>query len=218
MEFTKPQNSASGTTKTIYLIRHGQTDFNLQGIVQGCGVDTDLNETGRWQAQQFFDAYHHIDFDPVFVSRLKRTHQTVAPFIHKKNANHIIIPELDEINWGIMEGVVPTEESHASFHQMVAEWRSGNLHTAVEGGETPAELYGRQKTGLQTLEKHIAAKPVLVCMHGRAMRSFLCLLTNHPLHLMDDFEHTNVCLYILEKNSDEAYYRILLNNSNTHLG
>ncbi|EJF08716.1 histidine phosphatase family protein, partial [Pontibacter sp. BAB1700] len=33
--------------KKIYLIRHGQTDFNLQGIVQGSGVDASLNELGR---------------------------------------------------------------------------------------------------------------------------------------------------------------------------
>jgi len=217
MESNLPQNSASATTKTIYLIRHGQTDLNRQGIIQGCGVDTDLNETGRDQAQRFFEAYRHIDFNSVFVSRLKRTHQTVEPFIREKKSVHFIIPELDEINWGIMEGVFPTEESHASFHRMVAEWRAGNLHTAVEGGETPTELYERQKTGLQTLEKHITDKPVLVCMHGRAMRSFLCLLTNHPLYLMDDFEHTNVCLYILEKNSSDKHYRIILNNSSAHL-
>jgi probable phosphoglycerate mutase len=218
MESNLPQNSATGATKTIYLIRHGQTDFNKQGIVQGCGVDTDLNETGHWQARRFFETYQHIDFDPVFVSRLKRTHQTVAPFIRHKNTSHFIVPELDEINWGIMEGAVPTEESQSAFHRMVAAWRTGNLHTAVEGGETPAELFERQKLGLQTLEKHITEKPALVCMHGRAMRSFLCLLTNHPLQLMDDFEHTNVCLYILEKNSSDTHYRIMLNNCSAHLG
>jgi probable phosphoglycerate mutase len=116
-----------------------------------------------------------------------------------------------------MEGMVPTEESHAAFHQMVASWRSGNLDTAVEGGETPAQLYARQKQGLVTIEKHITDKPALVCMHGRAMRSFLCLLTNHPLHLMDDFEHNNVCLYILQKSSSEDYYRIIRNNCSNHL-
>jgi probable phosphoglycerate mutase len=217
MESNLPQNSPTDSTKTIYLIRHGQTDFNKMGIVQGCGVDTDLNEKGNWQARRFFEVYQHIDFEPIFVSRLKRTHQTVAPFTTEKNAPHIIVPELDEINWGIMEGMVPTEESHAAFHQMVASWRAGNLDTAVEGGETPAQLYARQKHGLVTIEKHITDKPALVCMHGRAMRSFLCLLTNHPLHLMDDFEHNNVCLYILQKSNREDYYRIILNNCSAHL-
>ena len=158
-----------------------------------------------------------MDFDPIFVSRLKRTHQTVAPFTNVHNRFIHIIPELDEINWGIMEGMVPTEVGRESFHRMIAEWRAGNLHTAVEGGETPAALFERQKRGLQTLEKHITEKPALVCMHGRAMRSFLCLLTNHPLQLMDDFEHDNVCLYILKKEPQDQHYQIILNNCSNHL-
>lgn len=211
------QNSTSETTKTIYLIRHGQTDFNRLGIVQGCGVDTDLNETGLWQARRFFEAYQHMEFGHIFVSRLKRTHQTVAPFTRERNIQPFIVPELDEINWGIMEGEVPTPESHEEFLRMVAAWRAGNLHTAVEGGETPAALFERQKEGLKTLEKQMTDKPALVCMHGRAMRSFLCLLTKHPLQLMDDFEHNNVCLYVLEKAANEEYYRIILHNCSAHL-
>ena len=41
--------------KHIYLVRHGQTDFNLKGIVQGSGVDASINETGLKQAQAFYD-------------------------------------------------------------------------------------------------------------------------------------------------------------------
>ena len=180
-------------------------------------MDTDLNETGRDQAQRFFEAYSHLDFEPVFVSRLKRTHQTVAPFVELKNNALCIIPELDEINWGIMEGMIPTPESSARFHEMVASWRNGNLNSAVEGGETPAALFERQKKGLKAIEEQLADKPALVCMHGRAMRSFLCLMTNHPLNLMDDFEHNNVCLYVLQKQLHETHYRIVLHNCTAHL-
>jgi probable phosphoglycerate mutase len=217
MESNLLQNSASEATKTIYLIRHGQTDFNKMGIVQGCGVDTDLNATGRLQAQRFYEAYTHLSFEPIFVSRLRRTHQTVAPFAENKNTPVKIVPELDEINWGIMEGIAPTPESTAQFHEIVASWRNGNLHTAVEGGETPAALYERQILGLKTIEANISDKPALVCMHGRAMRSFLCLLTNHPLHLMDDFEHHNVCLYILTKQPLESHYQFFRHNCTAHL-
>ena len=57
------QNSTTMSKKTIYLIRHGQTDFNKQGIVQGSGVDSSLNDEGHAQARKFFEAYHHINFD-----------------------------------------------------------------------------------------------------------------------------------------------------------
>ena len=50
-------------TKTIYLIRHGETEFNRMGIVQGSGIDSDLNETGILQARAFFETYRHITFN-----------------------------------------------------------------------------------------------------------------------------------------------------------
>jgi len=59
--------------KTIYLIRHGETDFNRRGVVQGSGVDSDLNDMGRAQAQAFFQAYQHVPFEKLYVSGLKRT-------------------------------------------------------------------------------------------------------------------------------------------------
>ena len=45
------------TEKEIYVIRHGQTEHNKKGIVQGKGVNLPLNETGQAQARKFFDAY-----------------------------------------------------------------------------------------------------------------------------------------------------------------
>ena len=67
--------------KKIYIIRHGQTDFNLKNIVQGSGVDSSLNERGIAQASAFFDAYQHIKFDKVYTSVLQRTGQSVQRFI-----------------------------------------------------------------------------------------------------------------------------------------
>lgn len=51
-------------TKYIYILRHGETDYNRRGIVQGSGVDAELNEYGRLQAEAFFRYYrdfHHKD-------------------------------------------------------------------------------------------------------------------------------------------------------------
>lgn len=210
------QNSIPEGTKTIYLIRHGQTDFNKQGIIQGSGVDTSLNETGEKQASQFFNHYRHIPFQKIYTSNLTRTKQTVQDFTNQGIPSESI-PELNEINWGKMEGAMPTEENHLEFVEIVKRWRDGHLDEAVAGGETPTTLFQRQRTGLEKIMSRQDENPILICMHGRAMRSFLCLLTGHPLHLMDDFEHGNVCLYILEKTAEETHFRILLRNSRIHL-
>lgn len=202
-------------TKTLYIIRHGQTDYNRRGIVQGSGVDTDLNETGKKQAKSFFNHYRHIPFEKIYTSNLKRTHQTIAPFI-QMGAKMEELSELNEINWGEMEGMEPTPEAHEKFIHTIQQWAQGNLDIAVHGGETPKELFERQKAGLNKIMAN-GENPVLICMHGRALRSFLCLLTGTPLQQMDDFEHGNVCLYVLEKLPESTYFDILVRNSRLHL-
>ncbi|MEY4709285.1 MAG: hypothetical protein RIS28_417 [Bacteroidota bacterium] len=56
------QSSPTQATKTMYIIRHGETNYNRLGIVQGSGVDTDINELGQQQADAFYQAYKHIPF------------------------------------------------------------------------------------------------------------------------------------------------------------
>ncbi len=188
------------------------------GIVQGAGVDTTLNETGILQSEAFYHTYQYIPFDKIYTSALKRTHQTVEPFLrNNEKLPWEIIAELNEINWGIMEGKLPTEESNAQFHAMLQLWKDGHLDKAVEGGETPLDMIQRQKVGLEKIMNQISEQQILLCMHGRAMRAFICLLTGTPLEKMDEFEHGNVCLYILEKRKEETYFRILLRNSRAHL-
>ncbi len=208
------QSTSHPVNKTIYLIRHGETDFNRLGIVQGSGVDTSLNGTGQNQARAFFEHYKHIPFDKIYISSLQRTRQTVAPFLELPIPLEVI-PELNEINWGVIEGATPTPESSQMFLDMLEAWRAGNLDQSVEGGESPNELYTRQQRGLQMMMERADEHCILICMHGRALRSFLCLLTGTPLKEMDCFGHSNVCLYILQQH--ETGFHVVVNNDTAHL-
>ena len=206
-------NNSANINKTIYLIRHGETDFNKKGIIQGSGINSDLNETGRTQAELFYQRYQTIKFDCVYTSLLKRTHQSVASFIQKHP--HKAIPELNEINWGIMEGVEQTPERVAHFESIVKQWQSGELDTAVADGETPLEMFERQKMGLAKIMAQTEEEKILICMHGRAMRSFLCLLTNTPLQDMEKWGHSNLCLYVLKFNG--TCFDVVEHNQTEHL-
>ena len=55
-------------TKTIYIVRHGQTDFNIRQVVQGRGVNSDLNQTGLQQSKYLYDHYRHVPFDVIYTS------------------------------------------------------------------------------------------------------------------------------------------------------
>jgi probable phosphoglycerate mutase len=203
------------TNKTIYIIRHGETEYNKLGIIQGSGIDSDLNETGFWQARQFFRAYHHIPFSKIYTSNLKRTHQTIQPFL-EKGILHEELAELNEINWGIFEGQEITPECHREYLKVVNEWKDGLLHKRIEGGESPQELWERQTIALQKIMSRPEEEHVLIAMHGRAMKSFLCLLSGVSQTNMEDFRHNNLCLYLVEY-TPESGYKVTLENATDHL-
>ena len=183
--------------RTIFLLRHGQTDFNVRGIVQGSGVDSSLNDTGRRQAARFFAAYGHVPFDKVYTSALRRTHESVQQFLdlglpHEAHAG------LNEISWGVREGTRITMEEDEEYRRVLAGWNAGDTHARLLGGESPEEVAARQRPFIELLKARDDERTVLVCLHGRALRVLLCQLLNYPLSCMEGFEHSNLCLYKLE--------------------
>lgn len=188
--------------KELYIIRHGETDLNKQGIVQGRGIDSDLNETGRAQAAAFYLKYKDVQFDKVYTSALKRTHQTVKGFIDA-GLPWQQLSGLDELAWGVWEGKANNEAAIRAFKGMMEQWDQGNYDAHFDGGESPNDVVVRQKQALEVIESAKNERRVLICMHGRAMRLFLCLLTGKPLSEMTDFPHLNTTLYKVEQTGDQ---------------
>ena len=191
---------------TIYIIRHGETEFNKVGKVQG-KIDTELNHTGNYQAKLFHEYYRTVPFDVIITSALKRTHQTVAPFIKKNPDIWEQIPELDEICWGIHEGQPNTPTLDANFHKMMHEWESGNYDAAIEGGESINQLAVRVQKSIDYL-RNIDANNVLVCTHGRTLLCLITLLKGEPLKNMNQFKHQNTCLYIVHYLNGEFIFEV----------
>lgn len=180
----------------IYLIRHAQTDYNLRGIVQGRKVDSDINESGQKQAQAFFEKYKNVGFGNIFTSNLKRTRQTVAPFL-RQGIPLTALSGLDEISWGVQEGQQPDYAARTAFQQMLKNWKAGQLSQKVPEGESPLEVQKRAQKAWQQILRTPTEK-ILVCVHGRLLRILLCTITGKSIQEMDAFSHQNTCLYLLE--------------------
>jgi phosphoserine phosphatase len=219
---------------TLYIIRHGETALNRQNIVQGSGVDSELNATGRRQAQSFFNYYQNIAFDLVVTSALKRTHQTVAPFLNHfglrestildankaesidfKERKWVQLHELNEISWGINEGKTTSPESEGYFKKLMEDWLSGVYETRIEGGESAAELRERVQKFVDFIKTQNDKKNILVCTHGRTLLCLLTILNEHPLSKMNDFRHQNTGLYKAHLIGDEFVFE--LENDASHL-
>ena len=201
-------------TKNIYIIRHGQTDFNLENKVQGRGIDSSINAMGLQQAVCFFEAYKNILFDKIYVSALRRTKESVQPFIDK-GIPYESHAGLDEISWGKHEGQPYDPEMHKIYLDTINGWADGELDLTVGGGESPHEVVMRQKEAIAHIMTNEGEENILIATHGRAMRMMICWMLNYPLEKMDVFEHANLCLYQLEYTENK--YTIIQHASTIHL-
>ncbi len=199
--------------KEIYIIRHGQTDYNLQNIVQGRGINSSLNSTGQDQAAKFYQKYSNVGFDKLYASNLHRTHQTIAPFI-EEGIPLVKTPWIDEISWGIYEGVAHNPGSHTEYISIINRWTEGELSLKIEGGESAADLQGRLEPFIEMIKKD-TAKKILVCTHGRTLRALLCLLSGDSVARMESFSHSNTTLYRVDFKN--GIFKIIDSNNTSHL-
>lgn len=202
------------SSKKIYLVRHGQTDFNLKSIVQGSGVNSSLNAYGVAQANAFYEAYKHIPFKRVYTSVLNRSIESVQKFLDM-GIPHQRYEGLNEICWGTREGQVITPEEDAYYHYVLDQWRKGDTTLRIEGGESPDDVAERMRPVVREIMAQEHEDTILICMHGRAMRILLCVLMNYPLQCMDLFEHENMCLYLMD--STNGLFSIEAYNDTRHL-
>jgi phosphoserine phosphatase len=191
------------SSKKIYVVRHGQTDFNLKGVVQGSGIDAPINATGRKQADLFFEKNKHLPIDQIYFSGLIRTRQSIEKFL-AKGIPYTRLPELNEISWGIYEGTPMDEVENQYYMNMLARWNDGFLDYKIDRGESPQDVAKRLAVAVDTIRLSEGAN-ILICMHGRAIRILMCLLLGYDLRFMDVFQHQNLCCYELSLYEDGQF-------------
>lgn len=180
----------------LHILRHGETEFNRLNIVQGSGVNSSLNETGRQQARAFYEHHQHIPFELVVTSALQRTHQTVQAFIDA-GIPWIQNADINEISWGDHEGQPSNPERMAVYEVMLREWQNGNLDASLPGGETARQLGDRLMRFIDWLHTR-PEQNILICTHGRTMRAFITLLKGMPLSTMESISHHNTGCYSVQ--------------------
>ena len=194
----------------LYIIRHAETEYNRNGIIQGSEVDSDINDVGERQAKSFFEYYKDVNFDKIYVSDLKRTFQTIRRFV-ESGSSYEKLKEFNEISWGINQGKSDDLEDYA---RLIDTWLAGNLDNKFEGGESPNEMSVRLVKGFnKVLEDNHDI--VLLCIHGRALRILLSKIIDNDLTKMDKYVHSNTGLYIIEYRNNK--YEIIGSNLRDHL-
>lgn len=199
--------------KEWVFVRHGETELNRLGIVQGSGVDTDLNAAGHRQAMLLYRKYGTPPFDLVITSRLKRTHQTVTPFL-ETGIPWIQTTLIDEISWGEHEGQPGTAEHIARYDAMIRSWARGDLHASLPGGESAHSLIDRVDRFIMDLRSKVE-KRILICTHGRTLRCLITRLKGGAPSDMEKVTHANTGVFRVRWVS--GITTVLSENDLTHL-
>lgn len=161
----------------LFLIRHGQTDWNFEQRFQGQS-DIPLNAVGHRQASDLAERFASESFDVVYSSDLQRALET-AHIVTGLSTDIKIEPRLREISFGDWEGLTYDEikEKHPA---VLAEWENDVYQKAPPNGETVGQLVQRVQSVLISLQAEHANQTVLIVGHGGVLQSLICLALNLP--------------------------------------
>jgi broad specificity phosphatase PhoE len=148
---------------TILLVRHGETDWNVERRVQGHS-DRPLNDTGRRQAIELATALADERVDAVYSSDLVRAHETARILAERKGLGVTVVPELREKDFGTWEGFTDRE-----ILERFPEARHGPWGDA----ETHEDVSGRVLDALRRIADSHPGGRVLVVAHGGPLRAVL---------------------------------------------
>ena len=156
----------------LIIVRHAQTDWNKNRLVQGGGVDSELNETGLKQAQRLGLALQSEMLVAVYAGPLRRTLATAASIAQKHNLEVISEPDLKEIDAGELNGAPIKELGNLLSSYFVANRDAGQFR--MPGGESLAELAARTWSATQRILKQHPEGEVVAVSHHLALLTIIC--------------------------------------------
>ncbi|MEK4668771.1 histidine phosphatase family protein [Niallia sp. FSL R7-0271] len=164
----------------ICLIRHGETDWNSLGKIQG-RTDIPLNSNGIRQAEQCRDYLKETSWDLIITSPLMRAKETAAIINESLNLPIVEMAEFIERSFGDAEGKTK-EERQVLYPDML-----------YPNAEPYWELAERLKQGLADILQSYPQQKVLLVAHGAVIHTILRILSNEEITL-DNTYLTNACI------------------------
>lgn len=163
----------------IYITRHGETEWNKEGRMQGW-KNSNLTEDGIKNAKKLGERLKHVDFDCIYCSPLGRAVDTAKYIRRDKKTEIILVDSLKEMGFGKWEGMehdiikelYPTE--HFNF------WNKPHLYNPIEG-ESFNELFERVNDVLNQITSNSSLENVLIVSHAVVIKAIYAIIKKYPL-------------------------------------
>jgi probable phosphoglycerate mutase len=197
----------------ILLVRHGETDWNASGRIQGHS-DTPLNAAGRQQAQRVAQRLAPEPVRALYSSDLARAFETATIIGEPLGLTVVTSPRLRERQYGAWEGLTAAE-IRVRYPEQFTMWRARSTDFAPPQGETIRQLLTRALAELQTIARRHLNEMVVVVTHG----GFCYALINHILGSVNgdrrEFTIGNASIHTLEVSGDQ--WAVISMNETAHL-
>jgi len=197
----------------ILLVRHGETDWNATGRIQGQS-DTPLNAAGREQAWRAAQRMAHEPVRALYSSDLARAVQTATIIGQVLGLTVVTSPQWRERQYGLWEGLTAAE-IQARYPEQFVAWRARSPDFAPPQGEGRRQLLTRALAELHTIARRHVGEVVVVVTHGG-----LCyVLIHHILGSIEgdrrEFTFGNASIHTLEVSGDR--WSVIAMNETAHL-
>lgn len=158
----------------LTLVRHGETDANLEGVWQG-STDGALTERGRRQASRVahYLGERHAEAAALYTSPLRRAHDTALAIAGSLGLSPRVEPALAEYHLGSWEG-----KSYRELHESHRLWDEirRDPDFAPHGGESPRQVTERVSAALRRIVAGHPGERVIVVAHGGALAMALAAI------------------------------------------
>lgn len=198
----------------LYLLRHGQTEWNIEGKIQG-KTDIPLNETGLRQARCLAEGMREREISAVYSSPLLRAAQTAEILAEEKGLSVSVLPELREVDFGLWEGRSWTEVD-AEFHEDFRRWEENPAEYMPTGGESRESCRERCRAAMEQILAGTVTDAAIVAHGGILAHVADYLLRNQKEK--EEIIVKNASISIIEYDRSTEMGRLLLLNDTAHLG
>ena len=197
----------------LYLIRHGQTEWNITGRIQG-KTDILLNETGLYQAGLLSEAMAKRSIEAIFASPLKRASDTACAVAAKKRLPVTPVNELREVDFGLWEGLT-WDEISKRYPADFAAWDENPVKNTPTGGEKKESSKARCKLAMDRI-LNSSDGDIAIVAHG----GILVFVADYLLQAKKDRNEIivrNASITIIEYDRESGVGELLLLNDVGHL-
>lgn len=165
--------------RLLFLVRHGQTDWNIEGRFQG-RRDIPLNSRGILQAEATSGALQRLRFGSIWSSPLSRALRTAQIIAAPHGCEVSIHDDLTEICHGEWEGLSNRVVADR-WPELLGEWHASPETVTMPGGESLEDVSVRSVRALKDVCTASPEGNILVVAHDAVLKVLICHLLDAPL-------------------------------------